>query len=210
MSKDVKKQADSVYMLFMPKSPRGLRIDYPELSEYEEFKNLNPTQLYFVWLYGCKSSPYFDSPLPETKIVELCAKQCKMRFDDDGKRQNFLSGKFGEKINAAIPVMNQFEPSARIMSKKLAFKHLRNIKNLTDLVLEEGGMHDQFTTAGGDVSFDKKARYMKMVLDANKELPGLIAKAEKGFSIVKKESKIGDKNRTSTGDTFSEDYHNHH
>jgi hypothetical protein len=205
---DAKKPEDSIYMLFAPKSSRGLRVDYPELSEYEEFKSLRPAELFFVWLYACKSSPYFNLETSERNIIEKCVDKCKIRFDDKGKRENFLSGKFGERISAAIPVMNSFEPSARIMAKKLAFKHLKNIKMLTSLVLEEEGVHPQFENAGGDQSFTKKSTYMKMVLDANKELPGLIAKAEKGFSIVKKEKKTGDKSRTSTGDTFAEDFHN--
>jgi hypothetical protein len=205
---DIKTPDDSVYMLFAPKSSRGLRVDYPELSEYEEFKNLRPNELYFVWLYGCKSSPYFDSNLPERQIIEMCAKRAHLRFDDDGKRKNFLSGNFGEKIHAAIPVMNAFEPSARILAKKLAFKHLSDIKRMTSLKLDPQGNNEQFHNVSGEISFQKKAAYMKMLLDANKELPGLIAKSERGFDVVEKKKKSGDKSRTGTGDTFAEDYHN--
>jgi len=197
-------------MLFMPKSVRGLKIDYPELNDYEELKALDRKSLWFVWLYACKSSPYFDiDKKSEREIVELCVNTCGMRFDDPAKREKFLDRNFPEKIQAAIPIMNSFEPSVRMLAKLSAIRSLENVKKMTSLTLDEHGNHVQFLDKDGNIDFNKKKQYMSMVMDKEKKIGEIIQKAEQGYglSIAKKG---GNKNLDDNGWTFLETFHQNH
>lgn len=174
-------------MLFAPKSHRGLKVDYPELNSYEEFKSLRQAEMLFVWWYACKSSPYFDLDKPERDIVEMCLEKAKMRFDDPKTKEKFLSRDFPPKIDAAVKVMNTFEPSVRILAKLSAIRSLNNVKKLTSLELDENGNHPLFIKGKGEdaeVDFKKRNDYMNMIIKKEEKIGAIIEKAEKGYGIA--------------------------
>ena len=201
---------DNAWQLFAPKSTRGLRVDYPELADYSEFKVLRLDALLFVWYYACKSSPLFNSKLKKRDLVVECMRKSKIVYLDPEKREKFISGDFGEKIESAIKVMYSFEPSIRILSKKLAVKQLADIEKMTSLKLDDHGNHVSFHDKEGGIDMNKKKAYMSMIMSANEKMDSMIQRAEKGFGVTKKDSKSNNKNFESSGESFAESYHENH
>lgn len=192
-------------LLFAPKSDRGLRIDYPELSGIKEFESLRKNEMLFVWYYGCKSSPYFNLDWKETDIIKKCVEKSQLNVNKE-----FLEGKFPDKIKSAVLVMNRFEPALRIIARQEAAKTLLDNRKLTSLILDNEGNNIQFQSKEGDVDFMKKKHYQKMLSDASADLPVLIQRAEQGFGLTEKsKSKVEDKNLDDGGKSFAETYHEH-
>lgn len=202
-----------LYMLFAPKSARGLRVDYPELNEYPEFQGLRANEMLFVWWYACKSSPYYDiDKKTEREIIAMCLEKARMRFDDPAKKEKFLSQNFPEKINAAITTMRTFEPSVRILGRLSAIRSLSNIRKLTSLELDEHGNHPMFIKGKGEdaeVDFKKRTDYMNMIIKKEEKIGSIIDKAERGYGVAKmtdEQSKDLDDGNL----TFLESYHENH
>lgn len=196
-----------IYLMFAPLSGRGLKVDYPELSEYEELAVLRMNELLFVWYYACKTSPYFnDDKSSEREIVEKCLEASKLRFDDPAQKERYLSLNFPEKIQAAITVMNSFEPSVRILAKLSAVKAMNDVKKMVSIKLDENGNHPQFLNKDGEIDSQKKKNHMSMILTSQKEMADLIARSERGYGITSKKAS-GNKNLDEAGYTFMESYH---
>ena len=200
----------NIWSLFAPKSSRGLRVDYPELSDYEEFKSLRVVELHFVWLVACKSSPLFNSTLKDREMIRACLRDARFKISEEDKLEKFLSGDFGEKIQTAVQVMHTFEPSVRIIAKELAIKQLADIKKMVSLKLDDSGNHSSFYDKEGNVDMNKKRYYMNMVMDSGAKMGAMVERAEKGFGITQKNKKVNDKNTEASGETFTESYHDNH
>ena len=210
-----------IFMLFAPKSDRGLRVDYPELSNYEELKSLFKKELLFVWYYACKSSPLFDFDGPKKVLIEKCVKASGLKLDDPAKKVKFMAGNFPAKVQAAIEVMQNFEPSARITAKLEALKDIEDLKKMTSLKLDGNGNHPEFYEKGSipkgeegsedylpEINMEKKNKYMSMILKKNERLGDMISKAEQGWGVVKSDKTLIDKNKDDTGESFAESFHN--
>lgn len=210
---------DDIYMLFAPKSARGLRVDYPELSKYEELRSIMQKELLFVWYYACKSSPLFNFDGPQKVHIEKCMKAAKLVIDDPAKKAKFMAGNFPAKVQAAIEVMYNFEPAARIVAKLEALKDIEDLKRMTSLELDKDGNHPQFYEKGykppedpepghePDIDMEKKNKYMSMILKKNEKLGDMINKAEQGWGVVKSDKTMIDKNKDDTGVSFAESFH---
>ena len=198
---------DNDWNLFAPKSARGLRVDYPELASYEEFRAVSRVELHFVWLYACKASPLFNSRLKGRDLIVTCMQRAKFVVNDPEKREKIISGDLGAKIQKAVDTMYLFEPSIRIKSKKLAIKQLADIEKMTSLKLDAEGNHGSFLDKEGGVDMNKKKAYMSMIITANEKIDGMMEKAEKGFGVTKSSSKNSDKNKEGSGNSFAESFH---
>lgn len=197
----------NIYLLFAPKSDRGLRVDYPELSRYDELKGLGRRELLFVWYYACKSSPYFNMDVKDPRlVVEKCLEASGLIFQDETKKAKFLARDFPEKISAAIKVMSSFEPSVRILAKLKAVKAIATLERLTNLKLDEDGNHSSFKNKDGQVSFTSRKQYQDAVIAAQEKMDALIEKAEQGYGITIIDSSAN-KNIDDNGLSFAESYH---
>lgn len=196
-------------LLFAPKSSRGLKFDYPELSQIAVLKDLRPQEILFVWYYACKSSPFYNSSMPEADIIKRCIDESGIYIGEGTKRANFLAGIFPDSIKEAIPIMNNFEPNLRIILKKDAIQAILDIRKMTSLDLDSDGNNPQFETKDGDIDFNKKKTYMSMYEKREEMIPVLLKKAEYGL-IDSKESKLENKNLSNSGRTYAEEYHENH
>lgn len=196
-------------LLFAPKSARGLKFDYPELASIPVLKDLRPAEILFVWYYACKSSPYYDSKSNESEIIKKCMDASGLYVGDGPKNANFLAGNFPDNIKEAIPIMNNFEPNLRILLKLDAIEAILDLRKMTSLKLDVDGNNAQFLTKDGDVDFNKKKTYMSMYEKREEMIPILLKKAEYGL-VDSKESKTENKNISSSGKTFAEEYHENH
>lgn len=128
-------------VLYAPKSAKALKLEYPELLEYEEFKVLNDHEMLFVWGWACVSSPYTE--LKETQRLEPCIEfaypteaQRKM------KRTDFDGAKFPSHIQLAIGKMASLNLVARIEEMAFLLQLRENCKrtiaqDVTTMVAED-------------------------------------------------------------------------
>ena len=103
------------YLIFAPdKTGRDLRSQYPELTEYPEFKShiLKPYDMLFVWWYACACSPIYDKD-DRARLEEAV----HMAYPNDQMRSSKLTeyqAKLPDSISAAIKRMQSFNTSARV------------------------------------------------------------------------------------------------
>lgn len=117
------------YVLYAPKSKRGLKMEYPDLNDYEEFSELNEPEMLFVWAWACASSPFLS--VPEAKNARLKAAldyaypeelQRKTKFAD------FSGRGFPDHIKRAITRMESFSLAARVEEMTYLLKLRDNCK----------------------------------------------------------------------------------
>lgn len=105
-------------VLYAPKSAKSLKLEYPELSDREEFKELSDHEMLFVWAWACVSSPF--STLPETKRLPLCI---DFAYPTEQQRRtkhsDFAGAKFPAQVQAAIRAMGAINLEARL--EEMAF-----------------------------------------------------------------------------------------
>lgn len=195
------------YLLFMPRSKRGLLADYPELKKYDEFTSISNTQMLFVWCYACKGGPYFHQNISDKVLIEKAASAARMRFSDPQLEQNFMSGKFPHKLRAAIEVMKTFSPTVRLKSKEILEKAIGNIESIISIDLDKNGDSVHFLDKDGNSDWSKKKAYIDSAVKVNTQLSGMIDQAERGFGVTDSQDKIK-KNIDETGFTFLEKWHN--
>jgi len=117
------------YVLFAPKSSRGLKFDYPELSDKDkspEFVGVRDTDMLFVWAWACASSP-FVAIEPRAKKMELCCRYAYPIDQWERKTRDF-DLHFPDDISRAIERMGKYNFAARVeeyVAIRIAREHLR-------------------------------------------------------------------------------------
>jgi len=103
------------YVLFAPKSSRGLKFDYPELADKDkspEFVGVRDTDMLFVWAWACASSP-FVAIEPRAKKMELCCRYAYPVDQWERKTRDF-DLHFPDDISRAIERMGKYNFAARV------------------------------------------------------------------------------------------------
>lgn len=101
------------YVVFALKSNRELKREYPELSEYEEFRQLENRELVFVWAWACRTSPFLE--LEEEKRLIPCIEWAfPGKQQRESKMADYAGMRFPDHIKGAIKRMERFDPGLRI------------------------------------------------------------------------------------------------
>mgnify|MGYP006921326599 CR=1 FL=1 len=101
------------YVIFALKSNRELKREYPELSDYEEFKSLENRELVFVWAWACRTSPFLE--LDEEKRLVPCIEWAfPGKQQREAKMNDYANMKFPDHIKGAIRRMERFDPGLRV------------------------------------------------------------------------------------------------
>ena len=163
-------------MLFEP-SVKDMFGEYPELSDYDEFKDLTFRQLKFAWYLGNRTSPLINEKLGKAerykKAVRLSYGNLSGIRDDIKK---LAKGDLPEKIKAAIFKMAEFDVRARMKAQFMTeyiFDKLNSIVSVDDEFLNE-------------LDFDEKKKYSDLAIKISESLPEMIKRIESGFGIKKK------------------------
>ncbi len=151
-------------------------LDYPELSEYEEFTVLNLKDFRFVWQYANKTSPTEGNK--KKSYIAVYGET------NDTRMSKFLDGSFPADIRAAIEVMKNFSPSVRMKSKMMVEKIFNDYDQIANIDLT--GLENE-----------ECKKVMSMKQDVVKNLPDIIRRMEEGFGIKLEEKKESD-NRENT------------
>lgn len=118
------------YLVFAPQSARDLRVQYPELSDYPEFKSgsIKSGDLLFVWWFRNATSPYHD--FPDEEKLEWCIKAAyKSEQQRDIKLAEFSSG-FPDNVKKAFRRMESFNTGARVENYLYTLQVRENCKTI--------------------------------------------------------------------------------
>lgn len=119
------------YVLFAPKSKRGLKFDYPELADKDkspEFVGVRENDMLFVWAWACASSP-FVSIEPREKKMELCCRYAYPIEQWERKCKDYELH-FPDDVSRALEKMAKYNVAARVeeyVALKIArdnYKHI--------------------------------------------------------------------------------------
>ena len=110
MSETVKPE----FVIFAPKSVKDLRIQYPELSEYPEFKSsaIKHHDLLFVWWFRCAASPLHDKE-DEDKLEECVRRAYPTEQQRHAKLEEFRD-RIPDNLKSAFKRMEVFNLEARV------------------------------------------------------------------------------------------------
>jgi len=164
--------------LFEPKKG-DMRIDYPELAEVPEFKDLSSSELKFVWYISNRTSPIISMDK-----ADRWQSAAKLAFGENAisarkELRDIIEGKMPDNIKDAVRVMASYNPHIRLRAKFMAeysFDQIQSLLYVPDeqLILMDG---------------DMKKKYTDFVLNANKELPKLVSIIEQGYGVTLKNKK---------------------
>jgi len=158
--------------LFEP-TVADMRDDYPELKEFEEFKNLSSRDLRFIWFVANKTSPLVKDPNYKNQKKRIKAAVAKVYKNslDTMKIDSLLKGQIDPIMARAMVVMTKFNPSARLlgrMSLEIIFERYQRLL---------------MTKAEEIIDLEDKKKFAEMLKKVEEGLPRVIAQLEHGFGI---------------------------
>lgn len=100
------------YVIFAPMSERDLRVQWPELSDYEEFRSLKVHDMLFVWWYRCASSPYYNEE--DSSKLEKCIDRAYPTEQQRASKLLEFREKLPDNVKVACKRMESFNRTARV------------------------------------------------------------------------------------------------
>ena len=171
--------------IFQPIGKRDLRSSYPELNEYDEFKDLHHADLLFVWRYVISYSGILD----DKKRVDMAIRSSYLKKElSEDKEKKLLSLNFPDEIRFAINRMNNFEPSIRLMARYITETTFISYQKILNIVSGED-IKVAFTGEDGTIDWAKISQYVNATVKMNESLPSLIKSIEAGYGFKKSDKK---------------------
>ena len=149
-----------------------LRIEYPELAEIEEFKDLKVKEVRLCWFLGNRTSPIYK--LEKAKRLEkglelVYGKNYSSRRD----LEPILKGEMPEEIVRGIRKMELFNPEYRLRAKLMS-QYMFDILN--DMIIVDS---DTLST----MDIDDKKKYTDLVVKIHSELPEMVKTLETSYGV---------------------------
>ena len=160
--------------LLFPITDTDLRTEYEELGLVEEFKELTPNEMKFVWFYANQTSPYIRMAYGER--VLKCLEILKDELSGT-QMEEFVKLSFPPGIAAAIEVMGKFNPKLRTEAKSITETIFKNIKKIVSIEPED------------IPDMEEKKKYIAISMDVIRSMPELINQMEQGYGIRTKGKK---------------------
>ena len=165
-------------ILFGLERDGDLRIEYPELSEMEEFKDLKVKEVRLCWFLGNRTSPIYklDKANRLEKALELVyGRSYKSRADI----KEVSNGSLPDHIVKGVHRMESFNPEYRLKAKLMS-QYMFDV--LSDMIIL-----DNTTLATMDV--DEKKKYTDLVVKIHSELPNMVKTLESAYGVKSVEKK---------------------
>ena len=166
-------------LLFEP-TKRDMKIEYPELAEYDEFKKISKRELRFCWLVGNRTSPI--SEYPAAKRIKAAAKIAWGDYSlEKEETKEMLDGKLPKHLKPAIELMSSFSPSLRLRAKFMQEYVFDKMQSVLIITNEEMG----------DMDADSIKKYAELSMNISSKLPQMVNDMESGFGVKVKEDSKG-------------------
>jgi hypothetical protein len=170
------KEAEIV--LFGIENEIDLRIEYPELAEVSEFKDLKAKEVRLCWLIGNRTSPIIKLSKRDRvfKALELVYGKY---YEKNKDLQGIINGDIPEHIVLGIKRMELYNPEYRLKAKLMS-QYMFEILN--DMILLDAN-----TLATMDI--DEKKKYTDLVVKIHSELPDMVKRLETSYGVKTVERK---------------------
>lgn len=155
-------------MIFEPTNI-DMRVEYPELTGIDEFRDLSDPELRFVWYFFNTKSPHYA--IKDAKVkVSTCLKVSGY-IPNTNIIKGMYENRFPENIEAAGARMNRFAASTRERAKQMVDRMFDTYESILD-------------TFGDKVyDTDQQEKFVTIASKIRAELPQLIKQKEEGFGI---------------------------
>lgn len=110
--------------LFGPVSGKNLFRIYPELSNYQAFKDLSNEELHYAWLIGIPGSPV-DEEWDDASRRRSAASKAFKRDKDTAER--YVAGEVPDKVKLAIKKIQ------RVLTRRKAYSQKNDATNFPKL-----------------------------------------------------------------------------
>lgn len=151
-----------------PPGKNDMRVDYPELSEVEEFALLDSKELRFVWYYSNPTSEYNQGNMNRKEKIVKCVNAAFGNRIEPDVRSEYESGNFPPQVRQAMAVMAEYRPEIRQDGKTVLEQIYGNWKKIVKVEPEDFNkmtMNDKqqyvYTTAKISESIEKIVRQME-------------------------------------------------
>lgn len=166
--------------LFVPKTGRDLRIQYPELRSIPEFKKLTSAkEMLFVWYWANPTSPIADD-LPFKKRIELCFKESGWKPDEQTIKALY-EGVWPESTKSACDRMEKFETNMRNEARKVYKKIFANFSKFAEVNDNDFKVVDKDGQMTDAIDFAARKQYVDYATKIAQEMPVIIKGMEEGF-----------------------------
>lgn len=166
------------YLIFAPKNAKDLRVQYPELSEYPEFKPeaIKSHDLLFVWWFRCSASPYYD--MEDAQKLEACVRVAYPTEQQRESKLNEFKAQFPDNIKSAFKRMESFNLAARVENYLYTQRVRDNCKAMLAVDINTMDIEEQ-------ESWSKRAPAIWRLLEETSK-----ALEKGGFGVVEQENTI--------------------
>jgi hypothetical protein len=164
------KEVDIV--LFGLESDGDLRLEYPELADVPEFKNLKVKEVRLCWLIGNRTSPIYKLSKRD-KLFKALELVYGKYYNKNKDLQGLINGDIPEELILGIRKMELYNPEYRLRAKLMS-QYMFEVLN--DMI-----MLDAQTLATMDI--DEKKKYTDLVVKVHMELPDMIQRLETAYGV---------------------------
>ncbi len=178
MAKEIE-EADLV--IFGLSTDRDLLLEYPELAEIKEFKDLkNPKLVRLCWLIGNRTSPIYMM-LPRTAKIK---RALTIVYGKAWERKEDLraigEGKIPTEVELGINRMAAFNPEYRLKAKLLSQYMFDTLNEI--IILQ---------TPIDELDIEERKKYIDLLIKAHDSLPKMVATLETSFGakVVNRKTK---------------------
>lgn len=162
---------DEKIKLFEP-TAQDMKLEYPELVEYKEFKGLSARELKLCWYVGNRTSP-----IANYRKEQRYKKALSMAYGKIGAKrkdvQDMLNGNIPDNILKGIKRMATFNPSVRLRAKfatEYIFDRLNELIEISEQDMKA-------------MDFDDRKKYTELIIKISAEMPDMIKRMEGGYGI---------------------------
>jgi hypothetical protein len=158
-------------VLFGIETEGDLRIEYPELSEIEEFKDLKVKEVRLCWLIGNRTSPIYSVSNQKDRLRKALEIVYGKSYESRADAISLLSGNVPDIIKSGIRKMESFNPEYRLRAKLMS-EYMFEVLNDMILITQS-----QMSV----MEIDEKKKYADLVIKIYSELPDMVKTLESSY-----------------------------
>jgi len=175
-----KKEEEADLVIFGLTSDKDLRVEYPELSGIEEFKDMSKKDVKFCWMVGNRTSPIYAMAPLSAKLKRALTLSYGPTWDRKPELLEIANGDIPAKLQLGIQRMTVFNPEYRLRARLLS-QYM--FDTLNEVVVME--------TPVKDMDIEERKKYTDLLVKVHDALPKLVSTLETSFGakVVSRKTK---------------------
>jgi len=176
-------QKEVEIVLFGLESGDDLRIEYPELAQIDEFKNLKAKEVRLCWLLGNRTSPLYKLSDKRERLSRALEIVYGKTYAQQKPLRALIDGDIPVEIREAIKKMEEFNPEYRLRAKLLSEYMFETLNEMVMI-----GASELAT-----MEVDEKKKYTDLIVKIHSELPDMVNRLEQSYGVRTVERKTNKK-----------------